>query len=132
MTPEETTPERPWYKKKRYILPSLFIAILAIIGASQPSPSPSSSIKANAIQAPTSTYHAPLPQNSFSNPAPTSVHGLSNNNYYTNVDGNSIHSPAYSDSVPSGASAQCRDGTYSFSAHRQGTCSHHGGVSRWL
>jgi len=31
-----------------------------------------------------------------------------------------------------GATAICRDGTYSFSAHRRGTCSHHGGVARWL
>ncbi len=38
--------------------------------------------------------------------------------------------------TPSGASpnatAQCKDGTYSFSAHRSGTCSHHGGVKTWL
>jgi hypothetical protein len=32
----------------------------------------------------------------------------------------------------SGATAECRDGTYSYSAHRRGTCSHHGGVKRWL
>ncbi|MEV4442926.1 DUF3761 domain-containing protein [Streptomyces sp. NPDC049577] len=32
----------------------------------------------------------------------------------------------------SGASALCNDGTYSYSAHRRGTCSHHGGVARWL
>jgi len=32
----------------------------------------------------------------------------------------------------SSASASCRDGTYSFSTHRQGTCSHHGGVGAWL
>jgi hypothetical protein len=25
-----------------------------------------------------------------------------------------------------------RDGTYSYSASRRGTCSHHGGVSQWL
>jgi hypothetical protein len=31
-----------------------------------------------------------------------------------------------------GASAQCVDGTYSWSSHRQGTCSWHGGVARWL
>lgn len=31
-----------------------------------------------------------------------------------------------------GATAQCRDGSYSFSANRSGTCSHHGGVARWL
>ncbi len=48
---------------------------------------------------------------------------------YTNVDGNHINSPS---SDPAGASAQCTDGTYSYSAHRQGTCSHHGGVARWL
>src|SRR5262249_49417618 len=50
--------------------------------------------------------------------------GVSNNNYYTNVDGNTVHSPAYSTTgtVPSGATAQCGDGTYSFSQHAQGTC----------
>lgn len=58
---------------------------------------------------------------------------LSNDRYYTNSDGNEVHSPAYSDngSVPAGASAQCSDGTYSFSQHRSGTCSHHGGVAVW-
>lgn len=34
--------------------------------------------------------------------------------------------------VPTGATARCRDGTYSFSAHRRGTCSRHGGVAAWL
>ena len=58
--------------------------------------------------------------------------GLSNNNYYTNSDGNRVHSPAHSSTVPTGATAICRDGSYSFSQHRQGTCSHHGGVARWL
>lgn len=33
---------------------------------------------------------------------------------------------------PVGATAQCRDGTFSFSQSRRGTCSHHGGVARWL
>lgn len=55
---------------------------------------------------------------------------LSNDNHYTNSDGTRVHSPAYSNNVPSGATAQCNDGTYSFSQHRQGTCSHHGGVAR--
>lgn len=31
----------------------------------------------------------------------------------------------------SGATAKCRDGTLNFSAHRRGTCSHHGGVAVW-
>jgi hypothetical protein len=33
---------------------------------------------------------------------------------------------------PSGATAKCKDGTYSKSAHRSGTCSSHGGVAEWL
>lgn len=28
--------------------------------------------------------------------------------------------------------AVCRDGSVSYSVSRQGTCSHHGGVSRWV
>lgn len=30
-----------------------------------------------------------------------------------------------------GATAECRDGSLSYSAHRRGTCSHHGGVAFW-
>jgi hypothetical protein len=35
-------------------------------------------------------------------------------------------------SPPPGATARCRDGSYSYSQHRSGTCSHHGGVAVWL
>jgi hypothetical protein len=35
-------------------------------------------------------------------------------------------------SNPNGASAQCRDGTYSHAAHHQGACSRHGGVAKWM
>lgn len=65
-------------------------------------------------------------------PSPTPQPTLSNNNYYTNTAGNKVHSPAYSNSKPAGATAKCGDGTYSFSQSRRGTCSHHGGVSVWL
>jgi hypothetical protein len=34
--------------------------------------------------------------------------------------------------VPNGASAICNDGTHSYSQSRRGTCSHHGGVAKWL
>lgn len=34
--------------------------------------------------------------------------------------------------APSGASARCADGTYSYSQSRRGTCSRHGGVAEWL
>jgi len=53
---------------------------------------------------------------------------------YINREGNSVHRPAHtvSGAVPAGATAQCRDASYSFSQNHRGTCSHHGGVSRWL
>jgi Protein of unknown function (DUF3761) len=33
---------------------------------------------------------------------------------------------------PTGATAQCKDGTYSHAKTHQGACSHHGGVAKWL
>ena len=51
---------------------------------------------------------------------------------YTNSAGNEVPSPCDYDSVPSGATAECKDGTYSFSQSRRGTCSGHGGVAQWL
>ncbi len=51
--------------------------------------------------------------------------------YYENTAGNTVQSPTLYDSRPSGASAKCKDGTYSFSQSRRGTCSHHGGVAVW-
>lgn len=52
--------------------------------------------------------------------------------YYTNSYGNRVQSPTRYSSRPAGATALCRDGTYSFSKSRRGTCSHHGGVARWF
>jgi hypothetical protein len=40
--------------------------------------------------------------------------------------------PSAAAAPPPGATALCRDGTYSYSKHHSGTCSHHGGVKRWL
>lgn len=51
--------------------------------------------------------------------------------YYTNVYGSRVQSPTSYSSRPAGATALCRDGTYSFSQNRRGTCSHHGGVAKW-
>lgn len=51
---------------------------------------------------------------------------------YVNVDGVRVPSPVFSDTKPAGATARCRDGSYSFSQHRRGTCSHHGGVTEWF
>lgn len=50
---------------------------------------------------------------------------------YKNTAGNCVQRPTQAPSWPTGASAKCFDGTYSFSQSRRGTCSHHGGVAKW-
>ncbi len=54
------------------------------------------------------------------------------NGTYVNSAGNTVCRPENSPTAPAGATAECSDGTYSFSESRSGTCSHHGGVARWL
>jgi hypothetical protein len=52
--------------------------------------------------------------------------------YYRNSDGKCVHRPQQAAAAPAGATARCSDGEYSFSQHRRGTCSGHGGVAQWL
>jgi Protein of unknown function (DUF3761) len=55
-----------------------------------------------------------------------------NNGTYVNSKGQTVQRPENCSGPPKGATAQCRDGSYSFSTSRRGTCSHHGGVAKWL
>jgi|CZKD01.1.fsa_nt_gi hypothetical protein len=55
-----------------------------------------------------------------------------NNGTYVDSKGQTVSRPESCSAAPQGATAQCRDGTYSFSQSRRGTCSHHGGVAKWL
>ncbi|PZE82762.1 hypothetical protein DEI91_11040 [Curtobacterium sp. MCBD17_032] len=70
------------------------------------------------------TYVAP--------PAPAPPMAACTNGSYVNSAGESVCRPEVSTSAPSGATAHCVDGTYSFSQSRRGTCSSHGGVASWL
>jgi hypothetical protein len=54
------------------------------------------------------------------------------NSHYVNSRGHCVRRPIRASTAPVGASARCRDGTYSFSQSRRGTCSWHGGVAAWL
>jgi resuscitation-promoting factor RpfB len=54
------------------------------------------------------------------------------NGTYINSKGQTVPRAENCSAAPKGATAQCRDGTYSFSKSRRGTCSHHGGVAKWL
>ena len=64
--------------------------------------------------------------------SPHNESDLTSHRYYENIDRHRVHSPSttYSGQRPADASATCADGTYSFSEHASGTCSHHGGVAR--
>lgn len=86
-------------------------AIARVLGACPGEPLPVRSAFAALVAAPAPVPAAP----STSAPAPA------------------VDAPAETSAdVPVGASAICRDGTSSYSAHRRGTCSHHGGVETWL
>lgn len=84
-------------------------------------------------------FQAPTPTPSPTPPSATSGARLNppkpnctNNGTYVNSKGQTVKRPENCSSPPQGATAQCRDGTYSFSKSRRGTCSHHGGVGKWL
>ncbi|HZZ47922.1 MAG TPA: DUF3761 domain-containing protein [Pseudonocardia sp.] len=64
--------------------------------------------------------------------APVTASACEESANYVNSSGNCVHRPEASGSAPAGATAQCKDGEYSLSQHRAGTCSGHGGVSQWL
>lgn len=81
-------------------------------------------------ETPTVTKEQATPPPVSSEQSPKAL--TSPNGTYTNSDGNKVPSPYYAPSAPAGASARCRDGTYSLSQSRRGTCSHHGGVAEWL
>src|SRR6202011_2756410 len=78
--------------------------------ASKSTPAPEPAAAAPAATAPT-TGTPGAAKSSASKSAPTAT--------ATNTD-------------PTGATAKCKDGTYSKSRHRSGTCSSHGGVAEWL
>lgn len=135
----DKAPKTPWYQIGGYITGIGVAGVLVfagIIAGSEPTSTPVQPSIAGAatvqqVAPPSTEYHIQPQVKAQPKPQPKAV-PLSNDNYYTNVDGNEVHSPAYAPSVPAGASARCRDGTYSFSQNRRGTCSHHGGVAQWL
>jgi len=83
---------------------------------------------------PTTTVAPPPPVTTqAAAPAPqTHTQAACGADEYRNVDGVCVHRPVTAPGPPAGATAKCKDGTYSFSQHRSGTCSGHGGVAVWL
>jgi len=66
------------------------------------------------------------------NTKPPGKVNCTNNGTYGNSKGQTVRRPENCSRPPKGATAQCHDGSYSFSQSRRGTCSHHGRVTKWL
>jgi|GEM_PF-2318822 hypothetical protein len=67
-----------------------------------------------------------------SNPPPQQQHQkCTDNGTYVNSKGETVKRPENCSGVPQGATAQCRDGSYSFSHSRSGTCSHQSNCISW-
>jgi hypothetical protein len=83
-------------------------------------------------QAPSAPHsQSPATANSGTKPSQAKSDCTSNGTY-VNSKGQTVPRPENCSAPPKDATAQCRDGTYSFSQTRRGTCSRHGGVAKWL
>lgn len=161
MEPVENAQQKPKKSRKGLIIGCIvaFFAVMGIVGAATdsgnannnssqptttttniPAASTPSAPQTTAQTTPTETPKAtatPTPAPAAApvaapTPAPAPILKSCPDGYYLNVDNNCIQSPVTAPSAPAGATAKCNDGTYSFSQHRSGTCSHHDGVAEWL
>jgi hypothetical protein len=82
--------------------------------------------KASKAKPATATTAEPAPAATPSKPAPSTT--MSRSSTATK----SAPAAAEGNTDSTGATAKCKDGTYSKSTHHSGTCSHHGGVAQWL
>lgn len=133
-----TTPNGPWYQIRdsktgtRGWIHGDTIALLQIADANVVSTTAAQRPRTVATpdQAPRTASTPELEPRASSTPVET-LSTTSPVRSYVNRDGIRVQSPTFRDTKPAGASARCRDGSYSFSLNRRGTCSHHGGVAEW-
>jgi hypothetical protein len=79
------------------------------------------------------TQSSPSASSSVANRAkPVRGQKCTDNGAYVNSKGQTVPRPENCSGSPEGATAQCRDGSYSFSRSRRATCLHHSGVAKWL
>ena len=149
-----STAKRPASKKQRVIVWSSTIAAILLIGgianacdANTPPTQPAGNIGTfitstdpvtTTVEPETTTTTTPvteipnIPVSQAVAPPPAGTGSDCGANSYVNVDGQCVHDPESAASAPAGATAKCKDGTYSFSKHHSGTCSGHRGVAEWL
>jgi hypothetical protein len=92
-----------------------------------------------AIPAPATTAAAqeppdtpPIPTTEGPAPPPPAATPTCANGAYVNAEGNTVCRPQSGPAAPPDATARCKDGSWSSSQNRRGTCSSHGGVAEWL
>jgi len=99
-----------------------------------PAPVAGAPVPARAPGVAAAPAHSPAP--AVAPPAaqapPTVGSSCDENTHYVNSDGVCVARPTAATTPPAGATAKCVDGDYSFTRHRQGSCSGHGGVAQWL
>ncbi|WP_297646104.1 DUF3761 domain-containing protein [Pseudonocardia sp.] len=95
------------------------VAVAAPARVAAPAPAPF-------VAAPHPAAPAPPP------PPPAPAPSCDEATHYINVDHVCVPRPVASSSAPAGATYKCGDGAYSFSKHRQGACSSHGGIAQTL
>jgi uncharacterized protein DUF3761 len=94
-----------------------------------PSTSPATPTTPSATRAPT---HKPVAHHTATSRGTTSGgSGSSGSSTSGGSGGSTTHRTEAPVAPGGGATAQCNDGTLSYSRHHQGTCSHHGGVAVW-
>jgi hypothetical protein len=108
----------------RALRQTLCILAAVLVLLSQPFAFQSSSGSQSQSQTPSATTSATKANHAKPN--------CTSNGTYVNSKGQTVPRPENCSAPPEGATAQCRDGTYSFSKSRRGTCSHHGSVAKWL
>jgi Protein of unknown function (DUF3761) len=135
---------RPLYKRKRVWAAGIALLVVgSAFGSGSPSaasstPRPAATVTQTAAPAPTVTVtttaapHPTVTVTKTAKPASTvtrkSVAGSSGGGSGDSSGGGSSSSGGGT-SHPAGVTALCNDGTYSYAAHHQGACSHHGGVA---
>jgi len=129
------TPIGPWYRirdSKTGAEGWIHGDTIALLQIAETNPSRTTSAQIPQTSSPSAQRPPKVsPEIATTSPPVSSDTPPSSGRSYVNVDGIRVRSPVFSDTKPAGASARCRDGSYSFSLNRRGTCSHHGGVAEW-
>ena len=130
--PQELAQKDNWFGSHKALLCFSIVALFFLSFALFNRNPNQTAVQGASTAIPTST-HTLLPTDTTATPTPTAfIVPTQPTVQPTQPPATQAQGVSTASSVPTGATAKCADGTYSFSQHRSGTCSHHGGVAEWL